>query len=201
MSIKLTYFDFEGRAEPIRAALRLAKVDFEDDRFQYADWPGRKAKLRWGTVPFLTKGDEIITQSNALLRWAGKQAKLYPTDLWIALKVDEVLDQVEDFYSIVVATFSLKGDELKAAREALTADAGALTVWFKRFNEQLAGKKYTVGDSLTIADLKTYAILRWMAGGTMEHIPKDIAVKHANIAALLQTLDADQTLTAAWAPK
>eukprot|EP01090_Pellita_catalonica_P013488 TRINITY_DN3218_c0_g1_i1.p1 TRINITY_DN3218_c0_g1~~TRINITY_DN3218_c0_g1_i1.p1 ORF type:complete len:202 (-),score=43.37 TRINITY_DN3218_c0_g1_i1:73-678(-) len=201
MSIKLTYFDAEGRAEPIRAALRLAKVDFEDDRLKSADWPGIKAKLRWGSVPVLTKGEEVITQSNALLRWAGKQANLYPADLWVALKVDEVLDQIEDAYSIIVPTFRLKGDELKTAREALITEDGALTIWLKRFNDQLAGNKYTVGDSLTIADLKTYSTLRGLSSGHLDHIPKDIATKHANIAALLQTLSADQTLAAAWSPK
>ena len=38
--IKLTYFDINGgRGEPIRLAFHLGNIAFEDDRFNFAQFP------------------------------------------------------------------------------------------------------------------------------------------------------------------
>jgi prostaglandin-H2 D-isomerase / glutathione transferase len=51
---------------------------------------------------------ETLTQSNTMLRYAGKLAKLYPEDPFEAAKVDEFIDIIEDilpkFYQAVFET-------------------------------------------------------------------------------------------------
>ena len=39
---KVTYFNVTALAEPIRYLLSYAGVDFQDDRFEFADWPTLK---------------------------------------------------------------------------------------------------------------------------------------------------------------
>jgi hypothetical protein len=51
--MKLIYFDFGGRGEPIRLAFRIGDVAFEDDRIAPSDWPGRKAEMPLGAMPVL----------------------------------------------------------------------------------------------------------------------------------------------------
>ena len=59
---------------------------------------------------------EILTQSNTMLRYAGKIAKLYPEDPFEAAKVDEFLDLIEDilpkFYQAVFESDQEKRKQL-----------------------------------------------------------------------------------------
>ena len=69
--IKLTYFDIEGVAEPIRLAFAFAGVEFEDDRIKFPQWQELKPTTPHGTLPIMTIDDgPVITQSQAMLRYA-----------------------------------------------------------------------------------------------------------------------------------
>lgn len=37
-TLRLTYFDGPGRADPVRWALRFAGIEFEDERLSLAEW-------------------------------------------------------------------------------------------------------------------------------------------------------------------
>ena len=122
--IKLTYFDFSGgRAEPARLAFHLGGIPFEDDRFAPADFPQVRKATPLNQVPVLQIGERVVTQSDAITRYAGKLAGLYPQDELQALLCDEVMGGLEDVIVKIAATLGMKGDELKAAREALARDA------------------------------------------------------------------------------
>eukprot|EP01091_Cochliopodium_minus_P021198 TRINITY_DN95_c0_g3_i2.p1 TRINITY_DN95_c0_g3~~TRINITY_DN95_c0_g3_i2.p1 ORF type:complete len:117 (+),score=25.89 TRINITY_DN95_c0_g3_i2:72-422(+) len=80
-NLKITYFNAEGRAEPIRLALFIGGIEFDDERIDFPELQKRKPNLPFGSLPVLTTGEgEIIAQSNAVLRYAGRLAKLYPQD-------------------------------------------------------------------------------------------------------------------------
>ncbi|CAI5445546.1 unnamed protein product [Caenorhabditis angaria] len=68
MSLKLTYFDIRGLAEPIRLLLVDKQVAFEDHRVSREAWAELKPKMIFGQIPCLYSGDEEIVQSGAILR-------------------------------------------------------------------------------------------------------------------------------------
>lgn len=175
---KVTYFDIDGgRAEPIRVALHAAGLDFEDVRWSFPEFGEKRQTARFHAVPFFEMNGEVVTQSNAISRYVGKMANLYPEDPLQALYCDEVLDALEDLNHYVVQTFGLEGDALKQAREALLN--GRLTVFLTGLDGLLTrgGGEYFANQSLTIADLKMATMLKMMRSGNLDHIPADFADK------------------------
>ena len=173
--LKLTYFDFSGgRAEPARLALHLGGIPFEDHRFAFGDFAEVRKTTPLGQVPTLHVNDVQVTQSDAITRYAGKLARLYPEDHLQALFCDEVMDALEDINTKLGATFGLTGDALKHAREALTAEV--LPRYLRWLQNQLEahGGEFFADHRLTVADLKAFVMLRWFGSGKLDHIPADL---------------------------
>lgn len=173
--LKLTYFDFAGgRAEPARLALHIGGILFEDYRFAPADFSEVRKTTPLGQVPTLHVNGVQITQSDAITRYAGKLAGLYPEDALQALFCDEVLGALEDINIKIGTTFGMTGDDLKNAREALAA--GALPKYLRWLEQQLEnhGGEFFADNRLTIADLKAFGLLSWLSSGKLDHIPGDL---------------------------
>jgi glutathione S-transferase len=173
--LKLTYFDFPGgRAEPARLALHIGGIAFEDYRFAPNDFAEVRKTTPLNQVPTLHVDGLQVTQSDAITRYVGKLAGLYPQDDLQALLCDEAMGALEDINVKIGATFGLKADELKNAREALAADA--LPRYLRWLQTQLEnhGGEYLADNRLTIADLKAFVILRWLGSGKLDHIPGDL---------------------------
>ncbi len=173
-SFKLTYFDFPGgRGEPIRIAFHAAGIDFEDHRISFDEFLQTREQMRFNCAPVLHIDGEAVTQSNAMLRFVGRQANLYPEDATQALYCDEAMEAVEDLLHQIVFTFGLEGDALKAAREKLVD--GWLTIFVKGLGEILErGGDYIADNRLTVADLKVYVQTRSLRSGTLDHVPTDL---------------------------
>jgi glutathione S-transferase len=177
---KLTYFDIDGgRAEPIRIVLHAAGIDFEDNRISFAEFGETRSSFRFNAVPVLEIDGKQVTQSDALSRYFGKMAGLYPGDDVQALYCDEVLGALDDLTSSIVRTFGLEGGELKKAREELVD--GWLSVFLRGLSELLArgGGEYFADNRLTIADVKSLTQWRWLRSGSLEHIPTDLVERIA----------------------
>ncbi|SEQ62556.1 glutathione S-transferase [Amphritea atlantica] len=170
-NIKVTYFDINGgRAEPIRLALHCLGQDFEDHRFQFSEFAEIRKGTPFGQVPVVELDGEQITQSNALCRYFGKQAGLYPEDDYQALLCDEVMDVVEDISHKLSATMTMTGETLKSAREQLVAPLTTYLKWLAaRLTKQ--GGEYFADNRLTIADLKVFVMVQWLGSGMLDHIP------------------------------
>lgn len=171
-TLKLTYFDFPGgRAEPIRLALHLGGIAFEDARFAPADFAEIRKTTPLNQVPVLHIDGRVVTQSDAIARYVGKLAGLYPADALQALLCDEVLGALEDVNVKIGATFGLQGEALKTARDALATDT--LPRYLRWLERQLDahGGAYFADNRLTIADLKALIVLRWIGSGKLDHIP------------------------------
>lgn len=176
---RLTYFDIDGgRAGPVRIALHAAGIDFEDVRISFPEFMEKRQGMRFHCVPTLEIDGVEVTQSNALCRYVGKLAKLYPEDELQALYCDEALGAVEDVLHHMVHTFGLEGDALKAAREKLVE--GWLATFLTGLNEMLErGGDYFADNRLTVADLKVAVLTQWLMSGDLDHVPTDVVQKNA----------------------
>ena len=178
--LKLTYFDFHGgRAEAARLALHIGHIAFEDYRFAHADFAEVRKATPLGQVPTLHVDGVQVTQSDAITRYVGKLAGLYPADPFQALLCDEVMDAVEDANIKLGNTFGLTGDALKQARDAVVN--GPLPIYLGWLQRQLQahGGEYFADRRLTIADLKVFAYVRGLNSGRLDHVPTDLVEKVA----------------------
>lgn len=177
---KLTYFDIDGgRAEPIRIAFHAAGIDFEDIRISFDEFSKMRSKMRFTCVPVLEIDGAQLTQSNAICRYIGKMAGLYPKDDLQALYCDEVLGALEDLTNRIVATFGLEGEELRLAREKLVD--GWLKIFLQGLEQLLirGGGKYFADNQMTIADLRTFIQTRSLSKGILDYVPTDIVKRLA----------------------
>lgn len=172
---KLTYFDIDGgRAEPVRIAFHAAGIAFEDHRISFAQFPEVRKNTRFNGVPVLEIDGVQVSQSNAMNRYIGKMAGLYPENALQALYCDEVMDAVEDVSHYIVRTFGLEGEEMRAAREVLVE--GWLTTYLRGLDQLLArgGGDYFADGRMTMADLKVFVQVRSLMSGFLDHIPTDL---------------------------
>jgi len=202
-SYKLTYFDFDGgRAEPIRIAFHAAGIEFEDDRLSFQEFGEMRQSTRFNAVPVLEIDGAAVTQSNAICRYVGKTAGLYPEDDLQALYCDEAMGAFEDISHHVIRTFGLKDDELRQAREKLTD--GWLSVFLRGLDELLTrgGGQYFADDRLTMADLKAFVQTRSLRAGTLDHVPTDLVRRVApGLADHLERIEAEPVVTAYYASR
>ena len=178
--LKLTYFDFHGgRGEPARLALHIGGISFEDHRFAFPEFAEVRKNTPFGQVPTLMVGDVQVTQCDAINRYVGKLAGLYPTDNFQALLCDEVMSVVEDATVRLGTTFRMTGEAQKAARLELVN--GTMPMYLGWLESQLLarGGEYFADNRLTVADLKVFVDVRGLNSGRLDHVPTDLVEKVA----------------------
>jgi glutathione S-transferase len=174
--LKLTYFDFHGgRGEPARLALSIGGITFEDDRVHTADWEHRKGGTPFGALPVLEVDGQIVAQSNAINRYVGKLADLYPSDPWEAALCDEAMEAVEDITNKIAATLFLSEEQKMAQRKTLVD--GPIPFYLARLQQRLEahGGRYFAADRLSVADLKVFVWIRHLRSGALDHVPIDLS--------------------------
>ncbi len=182
-SLRLRYFSFPGRAEPIRDTLRIGHIDFEDENLTPDQFRDCRAagELPFGGLPVLVvekrEDSQCVAQSNAILRFAGRLAGLYPVDLPLqALKVDEALDMGEDINCLIGPSLREPDAERKIRmRRELSEET--LPFWIGCLDRLLienGSTGFIVGSSLTVADLKLYWIIEWLTMGILDGIPTSL---------------------------
>lgn len=182
--LALIYFDFDGsRGEAARLAMHLGGVPFEDRRIPRKEWAPVRDQYPFQALPVLEVDGTLLAESNAINRYVGKLAGLYPKDDWQAARVDELMDAIETITGKIGATFSLEGDAKKQAREALAA--GPLARYLQQFEVRLkaGGGEWFAENRLTVADLKCFLFTRWLKSGALDHIPADVVERQAPLLA------------------
>lgn len=179
--LSLLYFPVAGRAGAIRDAFRIGGIPFEDkhvgrDEFRRLKTEG---ELPYGSLPALDVGGETprrIAQSNAILRYAGRLAGLYPADALEALRVDELLDFGEDMNNALGPSMQEPDMEKKLAMRKGLVDE-KIPHWCRCLEKRLASNEdplHMVGAKLTVADLKLLHMLDSLVSGHLDGIPKTV---------------------------
>lgn len=192
-NIILKYFPIAGRAEPIRLALALGKVQFYDQRISGQEWEVKhKPQMPYGQLPVLVVDGKMICQTKAILRYVGKIAKyngtaLYPKDVFAAAKVDELLDAFDDLWILLAPTFTIQDEAQKAAaRQQLFAPGGPATAKVEVFERMLSasssGSGFCVPQAgLTVADLMYFSFFNVLRSGFVDGLGADLFKKYPNI--------------------
>ncbi|MBA3056323.1 MAG: glutathione S-transferase family protein [Gammaproteobacteria bacterium] len=178
--LKLSYFDIHGgRAEPVRLALHIGAIAFEDHRFTFAQFAEVRKSTPFGQVPTLMVDGVQVTQCDSILRYAGKLAGLYPLDPFQALLCDEVMYVVEEASVKLGPTFRMTGDAQRQARADLVN--GSIPVYLGWLQSQLQahGGEYFADNRLTVADLKVFADVSALKSGRLDYVPADLVDKVA----------------------
>ena len=182
--LRLRYFPFPGRGGAIRDALAIGGVPFEDAHVPLDQFMERKAagEFPFGSLPVLDvetpRGTVTSAQSNAILRFVGRQTGLYPVEDPIrCLKVDEALDLAEDFYHLIGPSMGERDmDKRMAMRKVLAVEGVPRWAGFLEKLLVTNGRTgFVVGDALTIADLKLHWVVEKLTDGSLDGIPQSVA--------------------------
>jgi glutathione S-transferase len=172
---KLTYFDAPvSRGEECRLALHCAGVDFEDVRIKRDVWPAMKPTTPYGGLPlFEIEGRPTLAQSNAILVYIGRTWGLHPKDDFEAARHEAMLCHLEELRTTIGATLRIADEaEKKKAREQIVASY--LPTWAAFAEKQCSDGPFFAGEKLHVVDIKMFVCVRWLASGTVDHIPATV---------------------------
>mmetsp|Transcript_7284 Transcript_7284/g.19001 ORF Transcript_7284/g.19001 Transcript_7284/m.19001 type:complete len:263 (-) Transcript_7284:716-1504(-) len=194
--LKLLYFTSPGRALPIRLALHIGGIEFEDETITTREHflPLKQSgELPYGQVPVLYVGGDPVpyAQSTAILRYAGKLSGLYHEDPQRAMRVDEVIEAVGDISAKVSKILTVEPEKKEAFVEDLVAKVLPATFGdLDRAVGRASGGAFAVGEGMTIADLMIFNMNSGFSRGLVPGIPKDIVMGYPALARVIESVAA-----------
>ncbi|MBP6017886.1 MAG: glutathione S-transferase N-terminal domain-containing protein [Burkholderiaceae bacterium] len=149
-----------------------------------------------GSVPVLTDGDFVLTQSSAILEYLADlnpQADLLPQELQARAEVRRWLAFCNaDLHRTFALIFGAQGytSNPECQQELISATAARLVMLFGIADAQLEGKRWVAG-TRSLADPYLYTLLRWARA-------KDIDLSTMqNLQAFYARIEADSGVQAA----
>jgi glutathione S-transferase len=190
--LKLTYFDFKGRAELTRMIFHYGGVAFTDTRVARADFPTLKPKLPFGQVPILEVDNTVYSQSMAIARYAAKISGLYPAQALQALEADMFSCALTEVVEAFVGFASKMADEAgKAQKKKLFAEETVPTM-FGALEKMVRGK-FVLGDDMSYVDVQ---LLDLVENAVLWAIPTFEMKPFPKLAAVVANVKADPKINA-----
>lgn len=171
----------------MRLACLLGGLEFDDDRFEFAQFPEIKQTTPYLAVPVMSVDGKSFAQSNALLRYIGKETGLYPECSKQALQVDEVVDTLEDFLQCCFRYRGKDKDMLKEERVKLAENdfpryIGGLEKRLATFGDG----PYVIGDKVSIGDVVLVNNVNNFKSGFLDFVDKDMFESYPRIMEIYQ---------------
>merc|ERR1711879_81860 len=162
-ALKLSYFNFTGRAEISRIILAAGGKSYEDYRYKEGEWAATAQKeCPFGQCPTLTVDGAVYGQSMAIARYLARECGFYGSSPLEQLAIDQWLDLASDFLSCAVEAIKEK-DEAKKAEIWKKFSDEACPKFLAFFEKGLTGSKsgyFT--DKLSVADMMLYEMVTGM---------------------------------------
>ena len=184
---RLIYFPIPGRAEPIRIALSLSDLEWEDIQIDGNEYYKMKksGELPWGLLPILQTSSGTLAESSAILRYVGHRAGLIPNEAYAAAKADEIIDALETFSEILSSTVRISDIEerIEARKNLFEADGigtKSLTVWEEKVLQTESGW-IANSEEMSIADLKLFTQVFGLFSGNWDGVNTDIIKDYPNL--------------------
>lgn len=180
--IKITYFDFGGKGEPLRLAAYYAGIPFIDERLTRDEFIRRKESgaLPFGQVPLMTCDNDLgglgyVPQCSAILRYIGRKSRdgkytnVYPGNEYETAQIDAVLALDDDcFTGLVVHNYKARfgfdflADEEKYSAELASVRANLANTIFPRHLASLERSINKEGEYLASQEKPSIADFNWM---------------------------------------
>lgn len=199
---RLTYFDAAGRAEPIRVAMFLAKIPFEDRRLKFPEFSALREQGAFplGAVPMLEIDGRPIVQTGAILRYIAKvgNTTLYPTDPLAALVVDSALDTFNDTLSHAMTPSMFERDMAKKLEMRKDFVAGPLARACTYVEGLIAASSgpFVTGANLTIADVLLGETVLGYRSGRLDGLSAETTAPYPKLDALVAAYAAHPSIAA-----
>ncbi|XP_031701105.1 glutathione S-transferase Mu 3-like [Anarrhichthys ocellatus] len=163
MTMKLSYWDIRGLAQPARLLLEYTGSKYENKLYVCGEAPGYDKKswldvkdklgMEFPNLPYLEDGDRKIVQSNAIMRYIARKHKLCGKGEDAKVRVDMMENQAMDFRNGFVRLCYSDFDTLKP--DYLKTLPGVL----KQFSDFLGENKWFAGEEITFVDFILYELL------------------------------------------
>jgi len=163
---KLTYVNGRGRAEVVRYVLSAAGIEFTEDFLtsgQDLNNLRESGKLIFRQVPLLEIEGNIITQTEAMIRYIARNHDLYGSSEAEMIRCDMIYDALKDSgIGISGISYIFKSEEDKAATKILMKEK--IQKYFPMFEKLLSAnaKNLFVGDKISFVDVVFLHDLEWL---------------------------------------
>ncbi|XP_035671640.1 glutathione S-transferase-like [Branchiostoma floridae] len=168
--VKLTYFDFRGRAEPIRLLLEAGGVKYEFNGISQEEWKNLKPMAITGGLPILEINDKPLGESLAIGRFVARKNDMTGADDFDAACCDMIVDNVNEiFFSKMAPVMFMPEEERPAALKKLVEEyMPAKFAILQKFADK-NNNGHFVGNKLTWADVYFFSIFDLMKA----HLPEE----------------------------
>ena len=141
-------------------------------------------------------GRPPLAHSNAVLVFVGRGRGLHPRDDFEAALHEAMMCHVEDLRCAITPTMRLADpEEERRARTALAETT--LPAWAAHAEKQLTGDgPFFGGATLNVVDLKLYMAVRWLRGGSLDHLPTTVLDPYPKLCRLHDAVHAHEGVRA-----